>query len=165
MTPFAVLASFALAFAGAAAVAQPLPDPGSAERAVNPYVYMMDGAGHKVLVSTQVWRNDLKYDDRAFHRFLEVLAALEKKGYKKSEKATIESWDKPQPFARCYIYLEDLTAGRATKTSVTAGARVWCTSTGISEIEIRPADAPKHVAEVLQKFDMMLDKARKALGK
>lgn len=165
MTPFAGLAHLALAFAATAAVAQPLPDPGAAERAVNPYVYLMDGAGHKVLVSTQFWRNDLKYDDRGFHRFLEVLAALEKKGFKKSEKATIESWDKPAPFARCYIYLEDLTAGRTTKTSVTAGARVWCSSAGISEIEIRPADTPKHVAEVMQKFDMMLDKSRKALGK
>jgi hypothetical protein len=163
MPRFAILAPLALA--AGAALAQPLPDPESANRAVNPYVYMMDGAGHKVLVSTNFWRNDPKYDDRAFHRFIEVLAALEKKGFRKSEKATIDSWDKPSPLARCYVYLEDLHGGRATKTSVTAGARVWCSSAGISEIEVKPADTPKHVAEVLQKFDMMFDKSRKALGK
>lgn len=160
-----VLALALIAVAVPAALAQPTSDPDQVNRAVNPYVYLMDGGGHKVLVSTQFWRNDAKYDERAFHRFLDALAQLDKRGFKKSEKAVIDSWDKPQPFARCYIYLEDLQAGRATKTSVTAGARVWCSSAGISEIEIRTSDTPKHTAEVMQKFDLMLDKAKKALGK
>ena len=161
----AVIVPLAFAFCTGLAGAQPSKDPEQADRAVNAYAYMMNTAGHKVLVSTNFWRNDFKYDDRAFQRFLEVLAALEKKGFKKSEKATIDSWDKPQPFARCYVYLEDLQAGQATKTSVTAGARVWCSSAGISEIEIRTSDTPKHAAEVMAKFDTMFDKARKQLGK
>jgi hypothetical protein len=157
------LAPLVLALAAGLACAQPSGSPDQLERAVNPYVYMMDKAGHKVLVSTQIWRNDLKYDDRAFHRFLDVLAQLEKRGFEKSEKATIQGWDKPQPFARCYIYLEDMQNARGPKPQ--SGARVWCTETGISEIDVRNSDGPKHLAEVMQKFDMMLDKSKKALGK
>ncbi len=161
----AVLAPLAFAVAAVAAHAQPSNSPEQAQRAINPYVYMMDKAGHKVLVSTQFWRNDLKYDDRSFHRFLEVLAQLEKRGFQKNDKATIESWDKPQPFSRCFVYLEDLQSGRATKSGITSGTRVWCTETGISEIEIRNSDSPKHVAEIMQRFDMMFDKSRKAVQK
>ncbi|HEX4882569.1 MAG TPA: hypothetical protein VFX05_00440, partial [Casimicrobiaceae bacterium] len=85
------------------------------------------------------------------------------RGFAKSEKATIQGWDKPQPFARCYIYLEDMQNARGPKPQ--SGARVWCTETGISEIDVRNSDGPKHLAEVMQKFDMMLDKSKKALGK
>jgi len=46
------------------------------DRSIPAYVYLMDDHDDKVLVSTQFWRNDPKYDDRAFHRFLDVLAAL-----------------------------------------------------------------------------------------
>lgn len=165
MVRFAVLAPLAFAFATAATHAQPSNSPEQAQRAINPYVYLADKAGNKVLVSTQFWRNDLKYDDRSFHRFLEVLAQLEKRGFHKSDKATIESWDKPQPFSRCFVYLEDLQSGRSTKSAVTTGTRVWCTETGISEIEIRNSDSAKHVAEIMQRFDMMLDKSKKALQK
>jgi hypothetical protein len=157
------VASLAVALAAGPALAQPSGKPDQLERAINPYVYLMDKAGHKVLVSTQIWRNDPKYDDRSFHRFLDVLAQLEKRGFEKSEKATIQGWDKPQPFARCYIYLEDMQNARGAKPQ--SGARVWCTETGISEIDVRNSDGPKHVAEVMQKFDMMLDKSKKGLQK
>ena len=157
------VASLAVALAAAPALAQPSGKPDQLERAINPYVYLMDKAGHKVLVSTQIWRNDPKYDDRSFHRFLDVLAQLEKRGFEKSEKATIQGWDKPQPFARCYIYLEDMQNAPGAKPQ--SGARVWCTETGISEIDVRNSDGPKHVAEVMQKFDMMLDKSKKVLQK
>jgi hypothetical protein len=157
------LAPLAFALVAGLAFAQPSGKPDQLERAINPYVYLMDAKANKVLVSTQFWRNDAKYDDRAFHRFLEVLAQLEKRGFAKSEKATIETWDKPQPFARCYIYLEDMQNARGAKP--TSGARVWCTETGISEIDVRNSDSPKHVAEVMQRFDMMFDKSRKAVAK
>ena len=150
-----------LALAGAA-LAQPSPDPAQAARAVDPFVYMMDAKGNKVLVATKFWRNDVKYDERAFHRFLETLAAFDKRGFARSDKAAIESWDKPVPFARCYVYLEDMQNARGAKPA--AATRVWCSGSGISEIDVRNADSPKHVAEVMQKFDMMLDKAVKQIG-
>ena len=152
-----------LALAAATALAQPTMDPKEADREVNPYVYLMDRKGNKVLVSTHFWRNDPKYDERAFHRFMDALAQLEKRGFAKSEKATIETWDKPQPFARCYIYLEDMQNARGAKPA--SGTRVWCTEAGISEIDVRNSDNPKHVAEVMQKFDMMIDKSKKMLSK
>jgi hypothetical protein len=159
----AALVPLVFALVAGLAGAQPAGKPDDLERAINPYVYVMDGKGNKVLVSTQFWRNDQKYDDRAFHRFIDVLAQLEKRGFRKNEKATIETWDKPQPFSRCYIYLEDMQNARGAKP--TSGARVWCTETGISEIDVRNSDNPKHVAEVMQRFDMMLDKSKKALAK
>ena len=165
MQRLAALAPLALALFAAAATAQPTNAPDQAERALSPYVYLVDGKGNRILVSTQFWRNDQKYDDRAFHRFLDVLAALEKRGFKKSDKVTIEGWDKPQPYSRCFIYLEDLQSGRVTKTTVTSGARVWCTATGISEIAIQPSDNAKHVAQVMDKFEMMFDKSQKSIGK
>jgi hypothetical protein len=165
MPRFALHAGCALLVAAGAALAQPVNNPDQAARSVNTYVYMMDRAGHKVLVSTKFWRNDPKYDDRAFHRFLDVLAGLEKQGFRLDEKAVIQGWDGQRPFARCFIYLEDLQAGTATKTSVTTGTRVWCSEAGASELEVKASDGPKHVEQVMQRFDGMLDRAKSALKK
>ena len=146
------------------ALAQPTDD-AAASRAVEAYVYLMNGAGDRVLVSTQFFRNDPKYDERAFHRFMDVLAALEKRGFRKDPKATIESWDKPAPYVRCYIYLEDRQAGRKTARGITSGSRVWCTENGASEIELDRSDAPKHLDTVLSHFDTYFNRARKNVHK
>jgi hypothetical protein len=118
-----------------------------------------------VLLATQFWRNDPRYDDRAFHRFLDVMTGLEKRGFRKSDQATIENWDKPAPFARCYIYMEDLQAGRGVKGAVVSGSRVWCADNGASEMDINSSDSPKQVDQVLQHFDAYLDRAKKNLHK
>jgi len=157
-------AVLALALSGALcaapAHAQPSGAPDQAARVVNTYVYLMDGGNNRVLVSTNFWRNDAKYDDRAFHRFMEVLAALEKKGFRMDPKAVIDSWDKPAPYARCYVYLEDLQVAQKGKGAAVPGSRVWCSGAGISEAEVRQSDAQGHVGQVLQRFDLMLGKAR-----
>ena len=104
-------------FLSGVASAQPTTAAGQQERTVGPYLYLVNSSGDKVLLSTQFWRNDPKYDDRAFHRFLDVMAALEKRGFHKDEKAVIENWDKPEPVVRCYIYLEDLQAAKKSTMS------------------------------------------------
>jgi hypothetical protein len=162
---FAPFAAWALALCAAVASAQPVNSPEQMNRAVGSYVYVMDKAGHKVLVSTKFWRNDPKYDDRAFHRFMDVLAALEKRGFRLDEKAVIQNWDGQRPFARCFIYLEDLQAGTTTKTAIASGTRVWCSEAGASELEVKTSDGPKHVDQVLQRFDSILDRAKNALKK
>ena len=48
---------------------------------------------------------------------------------------------------------------RATGAAV-PGSRVWCSGAGISEAELRQSDAQGHVGQVLQRFDLMLGKAR-----
>jgi hypothetical protein len=126
---------------------------------------LVDSTGNKVLLSTQFWRNDAKYDDRAFHRFLDVMAALEKRGFHKDDKAVIDNWDKPEPFARCYIYMEDLQAAKKTKGALVSGSRVWCADNGASERDLRPSDSPKHVDEVLKYFDEYLARAKTRLHK
>jgi hypothetical protein len=155
----------ALACLGSTVGAQPTNTPDQAARSLSAYVYMMDGASNKVLVNTQFWRNDPKYDDRAFHRYLDVVAALEKRGFHKDDRATIESWERPERFARCYIYLEDRQAGRRTKAGETTGSRVWCTDNGISEVELNGSDQPKHLDQVMQKFDEFLARAKANLKK
>jgi hypothetical protein len=158
-------AVLAVALSTAIADAQPVNTPDQSVRSLGAYVYMMDGSSNKVLVTTQFFRNDPKYDDRAFHRYLDVVSALEKRVFKKDERATIESWDKPEKYARCYIYLEDLQAGRKTKTGMTSGTRLWCTNNGISELELNQSDNPKHVDQALHQFDAFLDRAKVNLRK
>lgn len=121
----------------------------------------MNSAGSKVLLSTQFRRNDPTYDDRAFHRFMGVIAGLEKRGFHPDSKAAIDSWDKPEPVTRCYIYLEDAQAGMKTKSGLITGSRVWCTDNGASEHDIRRSDSPKHVDAVLRSFDLYLARAEK----
>lgn len=141
-------------------LAQPTNAAGQQERTVSPYLYLMDSSGDKVLLSTQFWRNDPKYDDRAFDRFLEVMTALEKRGFRKNDKAVIQDWDKPEPFVRCYIYLEDLQAVRKTKGAMASDARLWCSDNGASEHEVGPSDSPKHVEQVMKSFDEYLARAK-----
>jgi hypothetical protein len=159
-----ISAVLALALSGAlcatTALAQPAGTTAEASRAVNTYVYMIDDAKNRVLVSTNFWRNDTKYDDRTLHRFLDILAALEKKGFRMDPKAVIDSWDKPAPYARCYVYLEDMQVAQKGKGGVTSGSRVWCSGAGISEAEVRQSDGQGHVGQVLQRFDLMLGKAK-----
>jgi len=149
------------------AVAQPSDQPDQLKRALNSYVYLMDQAGNKVLVSTKFWRGDPKYDDRTFHRFLDALSALEKRGFRQDEKATIDTWSGSKPFARCFVYLEDLQAGGRTSKNapVSTGSRVWCSESGISEQEIKASDTPKHLDQVMQKFDTFLDLAKQNVKK
>ncbi len=154
----------ATCFTMSAVSAQPAAKPDPA-RTIVTYVYLMDGASNKVLVNTQFWRNDPHYDDRAFHRFMDVLAALEKRGFHRDDKATIESWDKPEPYVRCYIYLEDRQAGRTTKAVTTSGTRLWCTDNGASEMELNQSDNPKHVEQVLRNFDTYFERAKKNVRK
>src|SRR5664279_657523 len=112
-------------FAGVAA-AQSASTPEPSARTVSPYLYLSDSQDNKILLSTQFLRKDPKYDDRAFHRFLDVLTGLEKRGFHRDDKAVIDNWDKPEPTVRCYVYLEDAQAGRTTKAGTVTGSRVWC---------------------------------------
>jgi hypothetical protein len=146
------------------ALAQPANTAEQEERTVGPYLYLADSSGNKVLLSTQFWRNDPKYDDRAFHRFLDVMAALEKRGFRKNEKVVID-WDKPEPVVRCYIYLEDLQAAKKAKGAVVSDARLWCADNGASEHEVRPSDTPKHVDEVMKYFDEYFARANAKVRK
>jgi hypothetical protein len=158
-------ALFACAFAAGGASAQPVNTPEQAGKSVGTYLYLMDSGNNKVLLSTTFWRNDPKYDDRAFHRFLDVLAGLEKRGFRKNDKAAIDNWEKPEPWARCYIYLEDLQTAKGGKGGITSNARIWCSDNGISESDVANSDNPKHADLVLQKFDAYLARAKKNLNK
>ena len=160
---FRFLTALAIAIILSNTSAQPTNPSDQATRAASSYLYLMDSEGNKVLLSTQFWRNDPKYDERALHRFLDVMTALEKLGFHKDEKAVIDNWDKPERIARCYIYMEDLQAGKKTKSGIVTGSRIWCTDNGASEHEISSSDSPKHVDEVLRYFDTYLARAKKRL--
>ena len=56
-------------------------------------------------------------------------------------------------------------AGKAAKGNITTGSRVWCSESGISEQEIGASDAPKHLEQVLAKFDTFLNLAKQNLKK
>jgi len=156
-----VRAALALAFClGCAPHAGAQPSATDTNRVVRSYVYLTNAGSDKVLVSTQFWRNDAKYDDRAFHRFLDTLAALEKRGFHLDEKATIDDWEKPEPFVRCYIYLEDLQAARKGGTTP-SGSRVWCSDNGASEHELSGSDTPKHLDQLMASFDAYFNRAKK----
>lgn len=160
-----LLAVLTVALVSNLAWGQPTTDPGQQEKTVSPYLYMADSSGNKILLSTQFWRNDPKYDDRAFHRFLDVMAALEKRGFHKNDKVVIDNWDRPEPVVRCYIYLEDLQNAKKTKGPIVSGSRLWCTDNGASEHDIRPSDNPKHVDQVMKYFDEYFDRAKAKVHK
>lgn len=159
----ALTAAFAAALSDGAA-AQPTTAAEEQDRTVSPYLYLADSDGNKVLLSTQFWRNDPKYDDRAFHRFLDVMAALEKRGFHKNDKIVID-WDKPEPVVRCYIYLEDLQSAKKTKGVVISDTRLWCAENGASDHEVRRSDTPKHVDEVMKYFDEYFARAKARVRK
>lgn len=162
-----VLASIGLMIAmSAGALAQPSTNPAQANKSIASYVYLVNAEGDKILVTTQFWRNDPRYDERVLHRFSDVLGALEKRGFTRNEKVTIDSWDKPEPFVRCFIYLEDVQAGGAKgKASPVTGTRLWCSDNGASELELKASDSPKHVDEVMKRFDTYFARAKDKLHK
>lgn len=154
------LVSLALAFVTAAVSAQPTEGADQAARKINPYVYMRDPAGDKVFVETQFWRNDSNYDTRSLHRISELMAGLEKLGFKVSPEAA-NGWEKPEKVVRCRINLEVVNKRWRGKT----GAIVNCENTGISEAEVVPSEDAKHVKLVLDAFDKQFKLAKDKLGK
>jgi hypothetical protein len=120
-----------------------------ADRSMNVYQYYTNSAKDVVLVQSQVTLSNPDADARALRNLREVVSELDKRGFQKSANAVVSDWDKPDPFVKCYIYLEDAEAGRKSAT----GARVWCARSGISELEVQPSTDPKHAEKVLVDFD------------
>jgi hypothetical protein len=148
------------AVAASAAHAQYKDAPEQQARKLNPYVYMRDGAGDKVFLETQFWRNDAGYDQKALARVSDVMAGLEKRGFKGDVNAA-QGWDKPEKVVRCRINMEVVNKRWRGKT----GTIVNCENTGISEAEVAGSEDPKHVAEVLEAFDKQFKLAKEKLGK
>lgn len=154
------LAAAALALAASAASAQPVGGSGDASQSINPYVYMSDAHGDKVLVSTSFWRSDEEYDVGSLRRLYAVMSQLEKRGFRKNDQVSID-WNRKENVIRCAIYLESKQAGRGGKT----GARVWCADSGLGEFAVNPSDDPKHVETVMKRFDTQYAGAKRNLAK
>lgn len=150
----------ALALATASVCAQPTEGAVQAARKINPYVYMRNAAGDKAFVETQFWRNDPNYDARTLRTISDVMAGLEKLGFK-GDPGAGNGWDKPEKVIRCRINLEVVNKRWRGKT----GAIVGCEGTGISDAEITPSEDPKHVKLVLDAFDRQFRLAKEKLGK
>jgi len=131
----------------------------AAEKPVPLYFYMVDGAGHRVLVQTQFSLSNADADARVLRRLSGVVSGLEQRGFRRNASVSISDWDKKEKFAKCYVYLEDAESGKGTAT----GARVWCSESGISEVAVAPSDEPKHVDKVLERFTFFLAKAKDGL--
>ena len=150
-----------IAIATTAAWAQYKDAPDEAARKLNPYVYMRDGAGDKVFLETQFWRNDPGYDQKSLTRITEVMSGFEKRGFK-GDPAAANGWDKPEnKIVRCRINMEVYNKRWKGKT----GAIVNCENTGISEAEVPGSENPKHVQEVLEAFDKQFKLAKEKIGK
>jgi hypothetical protein len=154
---FAACAFFALAATTPWAQYKDTPD--QQARKLNPYVYMKDGAGDKVFLETQFWRNDPGYDQKALTRVSEVMSGLEKRGFK-GDTSAANGWDKPEKVVRCRINMEVVNKRWRGKT----GTIVNCENTGISEAEIAGSEDPKHVKEVLDAFDKQFKLAKEKLA-
>ncbi|MGE5171678.1 MAG: hypothetical protein ACM3JC_15050 [Rudaea sp.] len=148
------------ALAATTAFAQYKDAPDQAARKLNPYVYMRDGAGDKVFLESQFWRNDPAYDQRALTRLSEVMSALEKRGFKGDPNAA-QGWDKPEKVVRCRINMEVVNKRWRGKT----GAVVDCENTGISEAEVQNSEDAKHVSKILEAFDRLFKLAKEKQGK
>jgi hypothetical protein len=155
---YAVCGLFALTATATWAQYKDAPD--QAARKLNPYVYMRDGAGDKVFLETQFWRNDPAYDQKTLARVSDVMAGLEKRGFKGDPNAA-NGWDKPEKVVRCRINMEVYNKRWRGKT----GTIVNCENTGISEAEVAGSDDPKHVKEVLDAFDKQFKLAKEKVGK
>ena len=149
----------AIALGATASFAQYKDSPDQAARKLNPYVYMRDSAGDKVFLETQFWRNDAGYDQKALTRVSEVMAGLEKRGFK-GDPSAANGWDKPEKVVRCRINMEVVNKRWRGKT----GTIVNCENTGISEAEIAGSEEPKHVSEVLDAFDKQFKLAKEKLA-
>jgi hypothetical protein len=146
--PIRAAACALLAVASMATWAQYKDTPEQQARKLNPYVYMRDGAGDKVFLETQFWRNDPAYDQKALTRVSEVMSGLEKRGFKGDVNAA-NGWDKPEKVVRCRINMEVVNKRWRGKT----GTIVNCENTGISEAEVAGSEYPTHVKVVLDAFD------------
>ena len=155
-----ILLSVALALCAAPASAQPDENADKAKGAINPYVYMRDGAGNKLYIETQFWRNDPAYDARALKRLSDVMTGLEKLGFKQNDAAAA-GWDKPENVVRCRINMESTVKRWRGKS----GTIVACENTGISDAEVRPSEDPKHVALVLDAFGKQFKIAKEKMGR
>ena len=155
-----ILLSAALALCAAPAWAQPDESADKAKGAINPYVYMRDGAGNKLYIETQFWRNDPAYDARALKRLSDVMTGLEKLGFKQNDAAAT-GWDKPESVVRCRINMESTVKRWRGKS----GTIVACENTGISDAEVRPSEDPKHVALVLEAFGKQFKIAKEKMGR
>ena len=149
-----------LALTTSIACGQPADDAEKAKGSINPYVYMRDGAGNKLYIETQFWRNDPAYDARALKRLSDVMTGLEKIGFKQNDAAA-QGWDKPENVVRCRINMESTTKRWRGKS----GAIVGCEGTGISDAEVRPSEDPKHVTQVLDAFGKQFKIAKEKLGR
>jgi hypothetical protein len=154
------LIGLVLAMSGSSVLAQPTDAADQVARKLNPYVYMRNAAGDKVFLETQIWRNDPNYDARALRRISDVMAGLEKLGFKGSLDAA-NGWDKPEKVVRCRINMEVVNKRWRGKT----GAIVACENTGISDAEVVPSEDPKHVSLVLQAFDKQYKLPKEKQGK
>ena len=152
--------SVLLALAVGPVRAQPADDAERAKGPINPYVYMRDGAGNKLYIETQFWRNDPAYDARTLKRLSDVMTGLEKVGFKQNADAA-NGWDKQESVVRCRINMES-TAKRWRGKS---GTIVSCEGTGISDAEVRPSEDPKHVSLVLDAFGKQFKIAKEKLGR
>jgi hypothetical protein len=161
MSKATVFGAAALALAVGTASAQPAENAEGAKGSINPYVYMRDGAGNKLYIETQFWRNDPAYDARSLKRLSDVMSGLEKLGFKENPAAAT-GWDKPENnIIRCRINMES-TAKRWRGKS---GTIVACEGTGISDAEIRPSEDPKHVQQVLEAFNKQFQLVKEKRGK
>lgn len=140
--------------------AQPADDAEKAKGSINPYVYMRDGAGNKLYIETQFWRNDPAYDARVLKRLSDVMTGLEKIGFKQNDAAA-SGWEKAESVVRCRINMEATTKRWRGKS----GTIVGCEGTGISDAEVRPSEDPKHVAAVLDAFGKQFKIAKEKLGR
>lgn len=155
-----VFAGVALALTVGAVSAQPTEAPDEAARKLNPYVYMRDGGGNKVFVESQFWRNDPNYDARALKRLSDVMAGLEKLGFKGNPDAA-NGWDKAEKVVRCRINMEIINKRWRGKS----GAIVNCENTGISEAEVPGSEDPKHVSLILDAFNKQFKLAKEKLAR
>ena len=161
MSKATVLAATLLALTVGTASAQPAENAEGAKGSINPYVYMRDGAGNKLYIETQFWRNDPGYDARALKRLSDVMSGLEKLGFKENPAAAT-GWDKPENnIIRCRINMEST----AKRWRGKAGTIVACEGTGISDAEIRPSEDPKHVQQVLEAFNKQFQLVKEKRGK
>jgi hypothetical protein len=157
--PVTLVGSILLALTIGTASAQPAENAEGAKGQINPYVYMRDGAGNKLYIETQFWRNDAAYDARALKRLSDVMTGLEKLGFKENPDAA-NGWDKPEKVVRCRINMEATTKRWRGKS----GTIVGCEGTGISDAEVRPSEDPKHVTQVLDAFGKQFKLAKEKLG-
>ena len=155
-----LLAGVVLALTMSAVSAQPTESADEAARKLTPYVYMRDAGGNKVFLESQLWRNDANYDNRALKRMSDVMAALEKLGFKGNPEAA-NGWDKPEKIVRCRINMEVVNKRWRGKS----GTIVNCENTGISEMEIANSEEPKHVGLIVDAFNKQFKLAKEKLGR